>query len=107
MFGIRCRLEGVRPAGNGLGVKGNVWSRKALSLINSVIPLNKQFPAFIGPPEADGVRPIRVTCFKNSFFKIRFSYSMNTFIIVSFLCFIKSSFGKSSFVRLDSFFLNL
>ncbi|EFO21012.2 hypothetical protein LOAG_07476 [Loa loa] len=60
VFGIKCRLEEIRPAGNGLDIRTGAWSRKALKLINNVIPLNKKFRAFIGPPDSDGIHPIRV-----------------------------------------------
>uniref|UniRef100_A0A915Q0E5 Tudor domain-containing protein n=1 Tax=Setaria digitata TaxID=48799 RepID=A0A915Q0E5_9BILA len=60
VFGIKCRLEEVCPAGNGLDVRTGTWSRTALRLINRVIPLNKHFTAFIGPPYPDGVHPIRI-----------------------------------------------
>ncbi|CAG9535361.1 unnamed protein product [Cercopithifilaria johnstoni] len=60
VFGIKCRLEEIRPAGRGLDIRTGTWSRKALKLINNVIPLNKEFRAFIGPPDSDGVHPIQV-----------------------------------------------
>ncbi|KAM3718318.1 Maternal protein tudor [Dirofilaria immitis] len=60
IFGIKCRLEEIYPVGRGLDIQGDTWSRTALKLINSVVPLNKQFKAFIGPPDLDNVHPIRI-----------------------------------------------
>uniref|UniRef100_A0A0R3RT60 Tudor domain-containing protein n=1 Tax=Elaeophora elaphi TaxID=1147741 RepID=A0A0R3RT60_9BILA len=53
VFGIKCQLEEICPAGRGLDIRTGTWSRKALKLINSVVPLNKEFRAFIGPPDLD------------------------------------------------------
>nr|CDP98154.2 Bm10438 [Brugia malayi] len=60
VFGIKCRLEEIRPIGKGLDIQTGAWSRKALKLINSVVPLNKKFKAIIGPPDSLGIHPVRV-----------------------------------------------
>ncbi|KAL3994982.1 Tudor domain family protein [Acanthocheilonema viteae] len=60
VFGIKCRLGEIDPAGRGLDVRTGSWSRKALKVINSVVPLNKEFRAFIGPSDSSGVHPIQI-----------------------------------------------
>uniref|UniRef100_A0A1I8EIY1 Tudor domain-containing protein n=1 Tax=Wuchereria bancrofti TaxID=6293 RepID=A0A1I8EIY1_WUCBA len=58
VFGIKCRLEEICPVGKGLDIQTGAWSRKALKLINSVVPLNKKFRAIIGPPDSLGIHPV-------------------------------------------------